>query len=193
MSDRPTIFKRIKRTREEYKARRSHKTGSEIEEDLVLGKPGEELAPNIRELLLKELAERHQYSRFIAQAYLAWYTFFVTVNLAIMGVSLANAEKIIISFRFFMTGSFLLFNAVGLRMTTVILRGTDKQRDRIKKVVTALIGSPGREGLSETSIEALSAYPHSLFERLSLVFAGSLFILFIAWCIYGIYLVYVWY
>jgi hypothetical protein len=192
MSDYPTIFNRLKRIVKERKMTRSHKNNPETEDDWGPDKQGADLDPHIRELLLKELGERHQYSRFIAQAYLAWYTFFVTVNLAIMGVSLANADKIIISFRLYMAGCFLIFNAAGLLMTSVILRGTDRQRTRINKVVKALVESPERGPLSQTGIEALSAYPHALFERLSMVLAGSLFLLFMAWCLYGIYLVSIW-
>jgi hypothetical protein len=144
--------------------------------------------PNIHELLLKELDERHLYSRFIAQAYLAWYTFFVTLNLTIMGVSFAYADKIALTFRLFLAGSFLLFNALAIFMTAFILGGTENQQKRIKKIIDALDTLCRKNPISQAIIEVRSPYPHTLFEWLSLVFASSLFALYIAWSIYGAYL-----
>jgi len=91
-----------------------------------------------RDLLLKELDDRHRYSRFIAQAYLAWYTFFVTLNLTIMVLSLANATKIE-PHEAAMSKSFLVFNFLGILTTLAILRGTTNQQTRIYDILKVLI------------------------------------------------------
>jgi len=152
-----------------------------------LNKQGPAGGPKIHELLLKELDERHHYSRFIAQAFMTWYTFFVTLNLAIMGVSLANADKIVAFLRPFMVISFVIFNFLGVFTTYFIHLGTAKQQKRIDEIISKLNELCGLDPESRASIEMRSPYPHKLFTKLSLVFASSLIVLIISWFIFLIY------
>ncbi len=112
------------------------------------GKHSRGINSDTRELLLRELDERHRYSRFIAQAYLAWYTFFVTLNLYIMGVSLNNGGKIL-EYQFPMTVSFLAFNIIGVLAIFVIFRGTGNQRSRIDEVIKILNEPPAQNSITK--------------------------------------------
>ncbi len=156
---------------------------------LKLNKRIRAAGPKIHDLLLKELEERHHYSRFIAQAYMTWYTFFITLNLFIMGASLTNFDKLadldkIANIRLFMVWAFLIFNGLGAIATIFIYRGTKKQRDRIDKIIEELNGLCKDNHGQRAGITMRTSYPYKLFIRLSYVFAFSFVVLIVFWCIF---------
>lgn len=180
------------------------------------GQLSQKISPDTRALLLRELDERHLYSRFIAQAYLAWYTFFVTLNLYIMGSSLQKDSKIL-DYQVSMTVAFLVFNIIGMGAILVIIRGTGNQRSRIDEVIKILNGQDGitvedgdrpgffrriynafgrtcrvikkllRKRIPETEVRMISPYPHYLFKLLSAVFFLSHVVLICFWLAFLIY------
>lgn len=169
--------------------------------DTELKEPLVEWGSGTCELLLKELDERHRYSRFIAHGFLMWHTFFVSLNLFIMGVSLAHAAQIE-GYRKPMVVSFLIFNFLGIFTAAVILRGTQTQQTRIKEIIYALTQKPEKAEMkirevigqlyrslrhkcnARTGSEVRSPYPHYLFALLPMVFALAHVVLIVFWSIF---------
>jgi len=127
--------------------------------------------PETRELLLKEFDERHHYAKLAAQIYIAWYTFFVTSNLAVIGVSLTNPGNFL-AIRVYVGTLFLLINILGIVATFILVSANKTQDLRIKEIRCLLDPSPEKVS---------SAYPHKLIRALLIALAVSLILIMAFW------------
>lgn len=122
--------------------------------------------PKPHELLLKELDERNQNARAVMQGYLAWYTFFVTANITIIGLALINADKIS-SVRPYLAGLFIIINLLAIVGTLIIVIANGHQNERVKEVIAELNSralKPSAETVTRLKME--SPYPYRLIKIL---------------------------
>jgi hypothetical protein len=137
--------------------------------------------PKPYELLLKELDERNQYARLVAQGYIAWYTFFVTSNLVIIGLSLTSADKVS-PIRPYLIALFILVNLLAILATLAMACASAIQNARVNKVINELKASCIHSSGSAPRVEMSSPYPHPLFMPLLAMLVMSLGGITFFWC-----------
>jgi hypothetical protein len=155
-----------------------------IQEDkLEPDKPSVGGGPRTHDLLIKELEERYHNSRFIAHAFMMWYTFFIALNLVTMGAGLTNFDKIK-DIRLYIVVVFSIFNLLGVLATYYIYRGTKNERKRIDKIIKELNELCENDPTQRAVVKMETSYPNRLLMRvLSWLFGFSFLVLIIFWWI----------
>jgi hypothetical protein len=140
--------------------------------------------PEPHELLLKELDERNQNTRTAMQAFIAWYSFFITTNLGVIGLAFTNAEKAA-AVRPYLSGLFIFINVLAISATFAVAWASAAQGDRINEIIRDLNFSarrPPPETPGAPRAEMSSPYPASLILILLAVVALSLACTTYFWC-----------
>lgn len=142
--------------------------------------------PTPHELLLRELDDRNQNSRAAMQAFIAWYTFFVTTNLGVIGLALTNADKIT-AVRSFVSGLFILINVLAILATLALMWANAVQDARIADIVRELkrcSPAPAAGEQAEPRVEMASSYPYWLILALLALVLISLAVITSFWYVF---------